>query len=117
MKRLLLTLLLVGAASTGFAEESQLFKDLGKTVYITQVTDIISTEVALANGIAEVNPFMKNRAVRIPAKIVGGFVVNKLTAKLYKTHPKAAVLIRLGAVCATTYVTTRNLQVSYSMSF
>lgn len=120
MKQFLLALLIVGTASLGFAQEtteSKLFKDLGKAVYITQITDIISTEISLAQGNYEQNVLMKNRAVRIPAKLVGGWAVNKLTADLYKTHPKAAILIRLGTVCATTYFTTRNLQLSYSVRF
>lgn len=98
-------------------EESGLFRALGNAIYISNAADMISTELSIACGKVEKNPFMTNRAIRIPAKVVGPFVINHLTAKLYQSHPKAAIALRLGATCAFAYAASKNLQVAYSVSF
>jgi len=120
VKQFLLVLLIITTAPLASAEErqeSKLFRDLGKAVYISQVADIISTEISLSKGNVELNPAMKNRLVRIPAKIAGAVIINKLTARLYEMSPTAAVIVRAGVVSAATYATTKNLQISYSVSF
>jgi len=107
----LMTFIMLIFASNG-QEESKLFRILGNTVYISNAADLISTEFALSRGATEANPLMRNRAIRIPAKVVMPFVFNRITAKLYQDHPKIAVVMRLVTTCGYTYLAARNFQIS-----
>ena len=117
--RIPLTLILISFASQVHAEESKLFRGLGVALYVTNATDLISTEYALTrnDGLYEANPLLSHRWVRIPLKTAMPFVVNTMTAKVYKTHPRVATVIRLASVVGYGYIATRNIQLVYTVRF
>jgi len=57
-----------------------------------QATDLVSTEISLANGGVEMNPLMQNRSVRIAAK-VGLVVMFYAYAKKYPEDKLGIIIL------------------------
>lgn len=92
-------------------DEGALFRALGYGTYATFGGDAVSTELALANGSSELNPFQDIRAVRIGSHVAVPVLVNYATAELYHNgHKKTALWVRIATVAAFGYATAHNLR-------
>jgi len=95
-------------------EPGKLYRILGWMTYGTSAADVITTEVILARGGGELNPLMRNRAVRIGSRSVFCVAFNKSTEYLRtkKGHPKIALWMRISIVALHGYVVARNVHVA-----
>lgn len=120
-----LTMLLVILSAT-FAiaeeenEESKLFRAMGVGVWITQVTDLASTQYTIHSGGYEQNPLWTNDTARntlgAAAKMGFAYGMNRATAHMYRHgKKKEALLIRIAIVSAFTYVSTKNLYIGMTI--
>lgn len=92
-------------------DEDALFRALGYGTYVTFGGDAVSTELALANGGSELNPFQDIRGVRIGSHVAVPVLVNYATAELYHNgHKKTALWVRIATVAAFGYATAHNLR-------
>jgi hypothetical protein len=91
-------------------EPSKLFRALGWAVYGTSAADVVTTEIGLARGRRELNPVMRNRAVRIGAHIVVPIAVNKTTEFIRSEgYPTYALVIRMAVVGMWGFTSARNV--------
>lgn len=127
-KILLLTILVIlTSCAWATAEQSEeenealLFRSLGYGVWVTQVADIVSTELFLRKAWEETNPLWKNdhqrRFVAYPLKLGFAWAVNKGTERLYQSQPVLATLVRAGIVAGYAVVVSKNLQLSMTVRF
>ncbi len=74
--------------------------------------DLITTELAIHSGAGvQANPILRN-PVALPAlKVVTATVQVWLTHKLYKTHPKTAIVLNLVTASFITTVAAHNAQI------
>lgn len=109
----ILAVLSIGTAAHAQGDEQPgtLFRALGLATYGVSGGDIVSTELALANGSFELNPTQRNRAVRITTHAVWAPLFNHTTDRLYRGgHKKTALWLRIGMVAAMGYATAHNLR-------
>jgi hypothetical protein len=91
-------------------EPSKLFRALGWAVYGTSAADVVTTEIGLARGRHELNPVMRNRAVRIGAHVVVPIAVNKTTEFIRSEgYPTYALIIRMAVVGMWGFTSARNI--------
>lgn len=110
---LLLALFLLAAPTAAQeSEESGLFRILGWATYGVMAGDVVSTELVLAQGGYERNPFQENRFVRVSSHAAYGLAMNHLSAKVYKSgRKKTALWMRIAIVAGFGYVTAHNLRI------
>lgn len=92
--------------------KSKLYNSLGWGVHISQWGDFLSTEVVLANGGYEQNPFMQYRGARVAASVAGPTLINWLSNEIHPDHPKIALLMRVGVIVANGYLIQHNMRVA-----
>lgn len=94
-------------------EPGKLFRVMGWATYGTSAADIVTTELSLARGGHERNPYMRNRAVRIGSHIVVPVAVNKATEYIRKKGlPRYALWIRIAAVGMWGFYSARNIHIA-----
>ena len=97
-------------------EAGKLFRALGWATYGVSAADVISTEMFLARGDSELNPLMRNRAIRIGSHIAYPIMINKGTEYVRKKgHPKIALWTRIVAVGILGVVGARNVHVAVGL--
>lgn len=86
-----------------------------KLLWTTAISDLVSTETAQHNNCVEVNPLMKNRAVRISAKLAETYFIERVTdwAAKKKGKRKAALVIRWTIIGAFAFATGNNVMLSW----
>lgn len=97
----------------GQAEEKpgRLYQALGWAAFGAAAGDFASTELVLAEGGRELNPFMQARGVRIGASVAWAPAMNYLTEELRKDgHPKLALWMRIAVVGLKGYAIVHNLR-------
>ena len=77
---------------------------------MSSVADIATTEVALGRGYSEVNPLMRNRAVRITAKLVMPGLIFHWTRN---ASPKRRIFWCVVASSVWASLAARNLYIMY----
>ncbi|MHA2068877.1 MAG: hypothetical protein ACXABY_31325 [Candidatus Thorarchaeota archaeon] len=111
MRKLTLVFLLLASPVVAEEKESKLFRVAGWAVYGVSGGDVISTEIVLSNGGREVNPLMRNRAIRVSSHVLLPLSINSMTADLYRRgNKKGALWIRIALVAGYGYVISHNLR-------
>ena len=99
------------AQEDGRRQESKLFRIMGWATYGTSYSDLLTTEIGLANGAIELNPLQRNCLVRTTTHAATSFAVNYTTAKLYHSgHEKTALWITIATAATYGYVIAHNLR-------
>ena len=87
------------------------FRLAGRLLWITSVSDLVSTELGLARGRHEANPLMRRRAIRIPAKIGVTYLINRMTSR--RPNRKGATILRWVSAGLFAFATGNNIVVSF----
>jgi hypothetical protein len=100
-------------AQEGPRAESTLFRSLGQAQWVAVAADIATTSyLTEERGFREANPLVEpyadKPAILAPVALASTWLLNRATARIYRSHPRVATALRFVAVGVQGYAVASN---------